>query len=128
MNHLLALLIIFTGSFAQGQEKLTCTLSESVNPKNAIVVEADLKNLAADGLYSSDGLNVKVENYSFDLSITKQADGSILVDVIFYENNHVQDEVVSYGWELKEKGLSVVNEPLIDDSDATVMNFVCDYN
>ena len=90
-------------------------------------MEVDLNNLSDEGLYSGEGIDLGVENYSFDLSLTKESNGSILVDVIFYENNHVQDEVGSYSWELQHKGLSVIKEPLQDESGATIMSFVCDY-
>ncbi len=124
---LLAFSITFSCAVVQAQDKIICTLSESANPLNVAIGEADLNNLSEEGLYSIDGIDVGDDNYSFDMSITKEANGAILVDVIFYENIHVQDEVASYSWKLQQKGLSVIQEPLQDNSNATIMNFVCDY-
>lgn len=129
--HLLKLFILLALSLsavAHGNEKdaISCTLKGTDGSQNATSVTADLNNLQNDGLYSSDGIDVGDDNYSFDLSITKELNGSILVDVIFYENKHVLDEVASYSWELQQKGLGVIQEPLTDD-DEIVMNFVCDY-
>ncbi len=127
MKFIFASLLLLTSTLVHAQDTITCTLSEAGNPKNSIAVTADLNNLNEDGLYSSDdGLDLKADNYSFDLSITKQANGTILINTFFYENNHVQDEVGSYSWEIHQKGLSVINEPLTEDN-VTLMNFICDY-
>lgn len=112
---------------AKSVDIISCTLSETNNSTNAKYVRADLNNLSKDGLYTSDGIDIGDENYSFDLSITKEANKPILIDVIFYENIHVQDEVGSYSWELQKKGLSVIQEPLTDENNNIIMNFVCDY-
>jgi hypothetical protein len=121
-------LVLSLSAVAYGKEidTITCSLKDASNSTNAISITADLNNLQDDGLYSSDGIDIGDDNYSFDLSITKELNGSVVVDAIFYENKHVQDEVASYGWELLQKGMGVIQEPLTDD-DKTVMNFVCDY-
>jgi hypothetical protein len=126
MKHLLMLFMVFSSVVAKAQSEITCTLSQAGKSENSIQVKANPNRLTNDGLYSSKGLDVGADNYSFDLTLTKVARGVVLVDVIFYENNHVEDEVASYSWELKQKGRSVIQEPLTD-SGATVMNFVCDY-
>jgi hypothetical protein len=113
---------------AQAQDTIVCSLTDSNNRSNLTTVIADLNHLEDEGLYSSDGIDIGDDNYSFDLSITNEGRGSILVDVIFYENNNVQDEVASSSWEIKQKGLLVIQEHLNDDSDKTIMNFHCDYN
>lgn len=124
-----SLVLVFSLSavaYGKEMETITCSLKDAGNSTNAISITADLNNLQNDGLYSSDGIDMGDDNYSFDLSITKELNGYIVVNAIFYENKHVQDEVASYGWELQKKGMGVIQELLTDD-DKTVMSFVCDY-
>ena len=129
MNFISTFVLFFflsAAAYANALDTITCTLKDADNTTNTTFITADLNNLQNDGLYSSDGIDIGDDNYSFDLSITKELNGAIVVNAIFYENKHVQDEVASYGWVLQQKGMSVIQEPLSDDT-KTVMNFVCDY-
>ncbi|MCX6126283.1 MAG: hypothetical protein NTV34_16240 [Proteobacteria bacterium] len=110
--------LISTGLATQvkASENIVCALKSAKNPSKFVSVKFDLEQERGDDEYvSSKGLDVGGDNYSFDMRVT--SDGvKHDVDIMFYENNHVQDEVGSSTWKVDlQKAKSqkpIISEPL----------------
>ncbi len=134
---ILASFFLLFGFFAPpafAAENIVCALKDYKKPQRYISVKLPIqKPFSEDSARPEDGLDIGRDNYIFDLvaSWNEQNPKLLNIDVIFYENNHVQDEVASYSWTVdlatQEARKPLVEQPLSDNG-KFVMNFVCYYN
>jgi hypothetical protein len=115
-------------------ENIVCALKDSKNPQRFISVKLPIqKQFSEDWVRPAQGLDIGRDNYNFDLlaSWNEQNPKLLNLDVTFYENNHVQDEVASYSWTVDlstpTNGKPILTEPLSEEG-KVLMNFVCYYN
>jgi hypothetical protein len=95
---------------AAPQRLVTCTLTRVAiegMPQGPGSTSASIDPDEEDAYGDSDGLDAFLGNYSFGISVYE---GSL--DVIFYENEHVQDEVGSMGCDL---AAAVPGEPFCEE-------------
>jgi uncharacterized protein len=101
------------GKLGQSAPRTTCFLQRlPAVPQGEEKVEVDLDHLE-EGFGASDSLEAFEGSYSFDVTVEEG-----FVNVIFYENAHVQDEVGSFGCDLPklERGTTFCDEPIEIDA------------
>ncbi len=126
-------------AFAQGAvagDNIVCSLQRVkavAGQPSYVSAKLNLQNLSQDDSVYSDSLFVGDDAFSFNMSASKEQ-GGLSIDVVFQENQNVQDEVGSSAWLISNEEISsiqkskkVVTEPLEMDG-KTVANFVCYYN
>ncbi len=136
---LLAILAVFHVSTAFAADKaktkaakphIICAISSVKDARNYESVKVDLTVKELEEAYSSKGLDLGKDNLSFDVSVTREGK-EITLDVFFYENNHVQDEIGGAQWKFNtakvKKGVPVVTEPLELD-EKHLADFTCLYH
>ena len=100
---------VFT-SLTETKPAVTCSLERlaSISP-GGDRVEVDFDHLDESGFGSSDSLSAFEGVYSFDVTVEDRS-----VNVTFYENAHVQDEVGSFLCDIPklERGTTFCNEPI----------------
>lgn len=113
------------------RNSLVCSLIDLQKKSNKVSSLVDMGK-PLEEVYSSKGaLNVGQLAFSFDLQVEEVARKSYEVNVVFYENKSVQDEIGSTAFAFKpssvEAGKPVFVEPISFDTE-DVANFVCYYN
>jgi hypothetical protein len=116
---------------AAAAENMVCALKSARSPSKYVSVKFDLEKERGDDEFEpSNGLDVGEANYSFDMRVS--SDGvEHTVEVVFYENKHVEDEVASFTWTVDLKKAKsqkpIISEPLIM-KEKKVADFVCYFN
>jgi hypothetical protein len=119
------LTVLSASAFA---DTLTCTLQDSRNRSNISEVTVDLRKALPDYIQDN-GLDIGEENYSYTIEFS--GDKSALdLNVVFTENNNVQDEVSSGLWTVDltsaKNGEILLTEELGNDG-KKIMDFSCQY-
>lgn len=128
-NALSILVLASISSTAFAADSITCTLKSIENSKQKTNVELALSSAGAGGVESEGSVDVGDSNYSFSMDI--EASGSKYdLNVVFYENNHVQDEVGAMSCEYDPNATDgeFCQEPMEDDNGEHVMDFSCRAN
>jgi hypothetical protein len=123
---LLAILIVSFSVPAFAKDPiLTCTI-QNVKTKQKASVKLNLNKIAEYSGEYSKGIDSGKDNYSFGLEVTKSGKDYDL-NIVFQENNHVEDEVGSIActYNAKIGTRSFCYEPLKTSSDWTVAQFWC---
>lgn len=115
----------------QGGESTTstivCTLERVGHPEQKILAKLPARAGENEVASSTDGgLDVGSNNYSFDMYLSEGENNASDLNVVFYENNNVQDEVGAMACGV-ESG-AFCKEPLTDENDRKVANFSCTLN
>lgn len=112
---------------------VVCALKESADPKNYSSVKIDLGKALEEAYNDDKGVSVERDHFSFTVYDPALEGKQLTLNVIFTENNHVEDEVANMTWEVDlakaVKGQPILQEPLNWGPDETkIMDFVCYYN
>jgi hypothetical protein len=124
----LALSAILTTTAQANQ--LVCELKENANKTNSSRVIVDL-NAPLEDVYSDDnGVSVDYDHYSFTMEVSRKKN-LVELNVVFSENNHVQDEVSSAFWTIdlgnSQKQNPVIQEDLNYGPDSSkLLDFSCE--
>jgi hypothetical protein len=127
MKTALAFLALSVSASAFADPTFTCTYASTKNPKNVVTTQFSLEQAMQDGV-QSDGIEIGRDNYNFTLNMDKKSARSkkYYVSVVFYENNHVQDEVGAMGCEYNPSSNEpFCVEPMQDESGETILEFSC---
>lgn len=107
------------------ETNIVCTL-KSLSDKQSAKASLPLSSVDKDGISSDGTIDIGDFNYSFSLDLMS-GDEEIQVNVVFYENNRVTDEVGSFSciYDESVKG-KFCEEPMEDFDGNHVMDFACE--
>jgi hypothetical protein len=129
MKTALAFLALTVSASAFADRTFTCTYASTKNPKKVVTTQFSLEEAIEDGV-QSDGIDIGRDNYNYSLNMGQQTkpknSKKYDVWVVFYENNHVQDEVGAMTCEYDPSSSEpFCVEPMQDDSGETILEFSC---
>ncbi len=128
-NVLSIFVLVSLSSSAFAADSITCTLTSVADAKQTTKLELALSSAGAGGEESEGSVDVGDSNYNFSMDL--EANGSKFdLTAIFYENNHVVDEVGSMSCEFDPSVTEgeFCQEPMEDDNGEHIMDFACRAN
>lgn len=116
--------MIASSAFAS-TSAVKCSLSTTAKTPKTVSATLALSQADKEGA-EADGLDIGKDNYSFYMALSKLKNG-YSVDVTFYENNNVQDEVGGMTCEFSAHDSQIVicAEPITNDKNKIIAQFSC---
>ncbi len=123
---IIALSVFSLSTFAESN--VTCELKSLKNKSVSATIpltSAGLSGIESDG----NGLDIGRDNYNFSMGLEGKA-GEYIVDIYFYENNNVIDEVGGLRCKFKYKTTDFVicRETIESETGKLLANFECRFN
>jgi hypothetical protein len=128
-NAIAFLALTLSTSSAFAADTFTCTYASTLDPENVVITQFSLEDAIEEGV-QSESINIGRDNYNYTLGMAKKMkpkkSKKYDVNVVFYENNHVLDEVASMRCEYDPSSTEAFCvEPMIDKSGETILEFSC---
>ncbi|OFZ45998.1 MAG: hypothetical protein A2381_00370 [Bdellovibrionales bacterium RIFOXYB1_FULL_37_110] len=125
---LLSFITLTSTAFAGGGTIIKCTMESMQSPKITTSASLNLSKINGDDVATSENeIQVGEDKYSFDFYVS-QEDTTKTINVIFYENVNVQDQVgeISCVYEPQNITSKFCEDNLFDDNGTHILSFSCE--